>query len=270
MTLDDVRNLEPDEVTAIDIQVLKENKDQLTEDESLRFASFLEEKIETPEPIIDPPAAVVPEPTPAPTPVPVPEKITFTKEEIAELVADEIKKLSSTPAVPVVPTAEEITPFVPNDWEPSGWGEVFDKAVEFAAIKNAKMTAAAQKELDTINDTLTSQIDALREAGEPIPAKGTKEYKEFDDSLTKVALEYQIPTFTSAYKVWQKINAAPVTPIVTPKPAVNKENKELAEKISGARVENGSSAEAVKYKDIRGKSPRQVADAFLAEMEDGK
>lgn len=267
MTLDDVRNLEPDEVTPIDIQVLKENKDQLTEDENLRFASFLEEKIETPEPIADPPAAVVPDPEPIVTPEP--EKITLTKEEISSLVAEEIKKLSPAPVN--VPTKEEIEPFIPEDWEPKGWGEVFEKVTEFAKVKEARMTAAAQKELDTINDTLTSQIDVLRDAGEPIPAKGTKEYKEFDDSLTKVALEYQIPTFTSAYQVWKKINSSAPASAIVPEPVVvkpvNADNKAVAAKIGGAKIENGSPDTTPKYKDIRGKSPRQVADSFLEELE---
>lgn len=270
MTLNDVRNLEPDEVTAIDIQILKENRDNLTEDESLRFAPFLEEKIVAPDPIDD----KTPEPQAPPAPEPeaphVEDKIVLTKEEIKAMIDEAVS--SKTPAlVTPVPEKVEEAPFVPNDWEPNGWKEVFDKAVEYVSIKNAKITEQAQKEIDSINDSLTKEVDNLRASGESIPAKGTKEYEEFDKKLTATALEYQIPSFTVAYKLMKKLETGAVVPTPSPAPAPapapNADNKVVAAKIGGATIETGVAKKEIQYKDIRGKSPRQVADSFLEELE---
>jgi len=264
MILDDVRNLDPDELTSTDISVLKEHKEELNEDEKIRYSNFFNDK--EVEPITPEVVAAVVEPVIEPIIEPVVEE-KFTKNEVQKMIDEAMGRV---PKPVVAPKEEEVAPFVAEDWEPKGWGEVFDKAVEYNRIQSAKVSAKVQSDIDAINDTLTSEIDDLRALGEEIPAKGTQEYIKFDNNLTELAMKYKIPSFKLAYGVYKELNKVatvdPVNPVVVP--PVNKDNKELARKMGGASKEVSPSKTEVNYATtIRGKTPRQIADSHMDELE---
>lgn len=285
MTLDDVRNLDPDEITAIDRQVLRDHKEELTEDEVLRYQSFLEEspkKDDDEEDVDDGEEEKkegedeekkeddeVEEKKEEKTEV-VEEK--FSKDEVQKMINEAVAKI--TPSITKEEKNEnkvEIKKFIPEDWDPKGWDEVLDKAVEYVEFKRAEATQKAKSEFDMINDALTAEIDELRAAGEPIPAKGTKEYIELDKQLTEIGIKYKIPSFALAYDVYKKIqpkeDVKPEKEEVIEKKDDAKENKIIAKKIGNATLEVGKTKDDKSYKAIRGKTPRQIVSQFMDELE---
>ena len=90
------------------------------------------------------------------------------------------------------------------------------------------MTAKAKAELDSINAALDKEIDDLRESGEPIPARDSKEFKDFDRELTNLSLKYKLQSFKDAYDIYKQIKKDEPPKKEEPKkddPA--KENKEV-------------------------------------------
>lgn len=281
MTLDDVRNLDPDEITAVDRQVLVEHKDELTEDEQLRYKSFIEEKPkEEEDPTVEKVDEVVEEKKEDNVEKPVEKEDEpvveekFSKTDVQQMINEAVSKITPVATKEEKKEVkEELKKFVPDDWEPNSWSEVLDKAVEYVTLKNTQVTQQARTEIDQINDALTAEVDDLRSSGEPIPAKNTKEYAELDKELTSISLKYNLSSFKHAYDIYKQIQPkeAPVVekkeePVVEKKD-VAKDNKVVAKQIGGAKSEVGKIAPDKSYKTIQGKTPRQMVSQFIDELE---
>lgn len=281
MTLDDVRNLDPDELTPVDQQVIREHKEELTEDEALRYQSFLEEKedkkeveeavvVKKDEEVIEKKDDDVVEKK---TDEVVEDKF---NERVQEMIKAEVAKINPSPTKQEIKdTTQEIKKLIPDDWDPKGWEEVLEKAVEYVEAKQAEATRKVRSEIDQINDALTAEVDELRSSGEPIPAKDTKEYAELDKELTSISLKYKLVSFKDAYDIYKQIKPKEEIKkeeneddeVVVEKKDVAKENKVVAKKIGGANAEVGNAKAEKSYKSIRGKTPRQMVSQFLDEDE---
>lgn len=277
MTLDDVRNLDPDEITPTDRLVLREHKDELTEDEQLRYKSFIEEKPkEDEDETVEKKEEVVEEKK---------DDVVEKKEEVEEKFSTvAVQQMINDAVSKITPTATkeekrevvvELKKFIPDDWEPNGWNEVLEKAVEYMGVKNAQATSQARTEIDQINDALTAEVEDLRSSGEPIPAKTTKEYAALDKELTSISLKYKLVSFKDAYDIYKQIKPTEEERFdkvieenkAAEKKDVAKDNKELAKKIGGAQSEVGTIKDDRSYKQIRGKTPRQMVSQFIDDLE---
>jgi len=250
-TLDDVRFKELDELSNDDKKVINDNVADLTDEEKEVFKDVIGE----------------------------PKKEEHKEEEIptfkthAELDAYLDKRLDDRLAERESQRVEEDrqrkeaelhkddkkTSFFDSAYKPKDWNDfataLFEKMTPVMIEKYKDMTKKEQEDFNKkileIDKKYDAEIDVLRKTDATIPASGTEERKTFDKGLAKIAIEYNVPTMTAAYKIYKLVG------FTESKKDDNKRN--IAVKIGGGHSPTDSGGK-IKFKDIHSKSMDELLE----------
>jgi hypothetical protein len=291
--LEDILIKEPGDITdPNEKKFLQEHKADLSPDEQTYYASVLELA----------PAPVAPG-TPA-TGDPSTEFMPKFKDEaefnafIDKRVEEKAKALAAKPVAtpPGEPGEGESGDLLKDlgvdlnfkfEKDPANWSEfakqyttqVFPQFVEALGKLNEKQRQAMISKIEAINQRFDDEIAEIRTKNPDIPKKDTKEGKEFEKALAKVAQKFKgVTSMHEAFEIYQVIPPKPeaeppVAPPVTPpgqRPATFNpftRKKALATNVPGSGHPATPGQQPKKYADTAGKSMDDIFSEATAELE---
>lgn len=243
--LNDARLKDLDELTDDDKALLREHKDDLTDEELTAFKDVLTE----------------------PEPAKEPEPFFKSKEEADTYIED---KINARLADIKVPETKEPEPpkddrFFDEGYKPKDWEDYAEKLFPKFVERMQKMSAAQREKLNQQiaerNKMFDKEIDDLRTKGEPIPARGTKEFEAFDKELAGIGMKFKgVSNMTEAYEIYKATKG-------TDKGDISDSQKQTASRVGKSGGGSGTVTKDRKYKDVAGRSMDDVMNDVISKLE---
>ncbi len=254
MDLEDVRLKEADELDDKEKALLKENWDDLTEEEQSVFKDTVnpeEKKKEGKE-----------------------EEFKFeSKEELDKTVQDkvdarlaEIEKEKKEAEDKAKQTKEgEDEPFFPEGYQAKDWNEaaktLYPKFREKIFKEQSEARTKAQEQIDNINKEFDEEIKTIAKENKDVPAEGTKEREVFEKELGEIGIKYKgVTTMTDAYDIYKALHSGGEK-----KEEVGIKQRDLASKV-GRTGGEGTEVKERTYAKLSGSSMDALVEEELAKM----
>ena len=261
LTLDDVRLKDAESLSDEEKTLLKDNQDDLTDEERETYKVALEEK----------PAGEDKEGEEFKLPFKTQEEFDTYVEKKAQAIVEAAKEPEENEDEDKDKGDDQPEPFFDKGYKPKDWEEFAQEFFPKMADRMAKMTEAQKQkttdELKKINEGFDQEIVALRESGEDIPEVGTKEKVEFDRELAKIGMKYSgVTNMKEAYEIYKVLHGAgnkvdDGEEVEGETEEQKKERINTAKKVLGGDGGGGNTRQPRKYKDIAGRTMDEAVEA---------
>jgi len=253
--LDDIRLKDADELSDEERDFLRENKDELTDEELESFGDVLtEEKDEEEEDKHEDEEKEEEE-----------EKgFSFESEEdfiektsrVFERVLEKREKKTDTDT-----EKKETDRIFPEGFKPRDWEEAGQKIHEAWERKQKAMADELKRKADEINREWDNQLADLRIKNPNLPKAGTKEGASFDQELSGIIAKYKgVTNMNEAYEIWEAKHGGGKGG--ENQKDVSGKQKDLVKKI-GKSSAGEEEKKQKKYQEIAGKDMDDAEEAAL-------
>lgn len=244
--LDEIRLKEPDELTEDEVKVLKENVDDLTDEEKEDYKDVLVEKKEGEEEEEEEEGKEKP--------------VTFKTQEAFDTAVDKRVKEMQVEAEEKKKEEEEGKKekrLFPKGYKPEDWNQFardFLPVVRKTTRKDTETYTKEQRERRAeINKQLDQETEDLRKIDPSIPSIKSKKRTEFDRSIAEIMIkDPKITTVTKAYGVYKEAQTS----------GTKKKQKDLAGKVGGG-AGTGETTKKVKYEKFASRDMDVAEEAAL-------
>lgn len=251
MELDEIRVKDPTELSEEEGTFLKENMDDLTEEEVDTFSTILADKEEDKEEdkIEDKDEDE--------------EKEVIFKDQdsfnaavdsrLKELQEEEKQKEEAAKKA----EANKDSRLFPEEYKPKDWDEFAKQFLGIVRQDREIYTRQQREKMAEIDKKLDAETEDLRKIDPTIPAVGTKERGDFDKSLAEVMIQNpEIRTITGAYAAYKEKQRGG-------EKDKEVEKKKVATKVGGSGGSGESSAARPKYTKFSNRSLDDAEEAAL-------
>ena len=251
---DDIRLKAADELNDEDKSVLKENWEELTDEEKDAFKDSVtpEEKKKEEE-----------------------EAFSFkSKDEFEKAINERVQKTIEDREAEARDREEKKNKpaeerFFPEGYQAKDWNaaaeEMYPKFRERFAKEDQEARKKTQEALDNINKGFDEEITTLAGEDKEIPKKGTKERDTFEAELFQIGVDYKgVTTMTDAYKIYKAVHGGKAKE-EEEKEEVGTRQRDLASKVGRSGGE-GTEVKQRKYSEISRRSMDELLDEDLAKM----
>ncbi len=246
--LDEIRLKEPDELNEDEVKILKENVDDLTDEEKEDYKGILSVKEGEEDEDKDKDKGKDKE-----------EPITFkSQEEFDVAVTKQVETLKTEAAKKKKEAKEEAKGerFFPKDFKPKDWDDYTKRLIPILRKDREISSKEQTKKLVDIDRQLDAETEDLRKIDSSIPSAGSKKRREFDRSLAEIMIgDPKITSITKAYAVYKGNEET----------AAKKKKKDLAKKIGGGSG-TGEGDKKVKYSKFGGRGMDEAEEEALKQF----
>jgi len=244
--LNEIRLKEPNELTEDEVKVLKENEDDLTDEEKEDYKEVLgtggEEKDEGEDEDDEDKDKDKEKP------------ITFKTQEAFDTAVDKRVETLKTEAARKKKEKEEEAKekrFWPKEKKFKDWDDYTKNLLPIIRKDRQTFTEQQRERRLEIDRQLDQETEDLRKIDSKIPKAGTKERREFDRSLAEIMIkDPKIMSITKAYGVYKG----------TQKSDAKKKKEDLAKKIGGG-AGTGEEDKKLKYSKFGGRGMDEAQEA---------